>query len=511
MRKVTRWWRNGLLCILVGLASLTAVIGWNLSQFSSRQLDVAAIAPVTLEDDVLLQRFSESISIPTITTQPARITSDSALHEFDEFLSRSFPSLHGPPVSVFTGKDFGDASIPSILFEWPGKNPKLDAVLLMSHFDVVPAAVNAMSTDTGWTFPPFSGHVDEKYVWGRGALDCKHGVMGIIEAINLLIAEGHEPDRTLLVALGHDEELGGLNGNRKIAEWLSQRGRRLHVILDEGGCIFTEFPGVDRPAALVGIAEKGIAAVDLIVELPAEKIGHASMPPEETAVTILAGAIERIQQNPFPAKIEGGLQQTLAFIGPEMPKLSSRVAASNLWLFAPIVRSMLSETPSGNALLRSTIAPTVLAVEGENDNVLPRTAKATLNLRLMPGTSIEAALAHLRNSIGDRRVSVTARSHSKEASAVSRIDSEQFESLHKTIRQIFPDVVVAPFVLVGSTDTPHYSSLCQDVYRFIPARLSERDTKRFHGIDERIAKQDYLNIVRFYRQFILNTTIVASD
>jgi len=370
----------------------------------------------------------------------------------------------------------------------------------MSHFDVVPIET---STYSKWTQEPFSGHIDDEFLWGRGTLDCKHGVMAILEAMDRHAADGFQPERTIYVALGHDEELGGQDGNKKMAEWLRRHGIKLHMVLDEGGCIFTEFPGLDRPAALIGVAEKGTLNVQLSVEVSSTETGHASMPPPQTAISILASAIDRGQASPFPARIDGGLGDTLRFLGPEMPSFGRRLAMANLWLTEPFVKRQLARTPSSNALLRTTVAPTLIE-GGIQVNVLPQRATATLNLRLLPGDSIEGALEHIRQNIDDARVDVSAQPFGKEASPMASIDSTPFAQLHRTICEVYPDVAVAPFVLVGSTDSVHYSDLCENIYRFIPARIAERDTQRFHGIDERIALQDYTDIVRFFHQLILN-------
>jgi carboxypeptidase PM20D1 len=282
------------------------------------------------------------------------------------------------------------------------------------------------------------------------------------------------------------------------------------MILDEGGCIFTEFPGLDRPAALVGVAEKGYLNVTLTVDVAAEQVGHASMPPPQTAVGILANAVSRVQSAPFPARIDGGLRETLNYLGPEMPSLLSRMAMSNLWLCEAMVKRKLSGKPSSNALLRTTVAPTLID-GGVQVNVLPQHATATLNLRLLPGDTQVTALEHLRQAIDDDRVELTPLTPAKEASPVTSTDSTAFRQLHKTIREVYPDVVVAPFVLVGSTDTVHYEDLCENIFRFLPARLSERDTQRFHGIDERIALQDYEDMVRFFHQLIKSLSQVEPN
>ena len=327
--------------------------------------------------------------------------------------------------------------------------------------------------------------------------------MAILEAMDRHAVDGFQPERTIYVALGHDEELGGMDGNKKMAEWLRRNGRKLHTVLDEGGCIFTEFPGLNLPAALIGVAEKGMLNVQLSVEVSPTEAGHASMPPPQTAVSILASAIHRVQASPFPARIDGGLRDTLRFLGPEMPSFGRRLAMANLWLTGPMVKSQLAGKPSSNALLRTTVAPTLIN-GGNQVNVLPQHASASLNLRLLPGDTIEGAMAYIRQNIHDTRVNVSALPFGKEASPMSSIESDAFRQLHRTIREVYPEVAVAPFVLVGSTDSVHYGDLCENIYRFIPTQLAERDTQRFHGIDERIALQDYTDIVRFFHQFILN-------
>lgn len=503
MNRIRAVAKRGGLIVLSVLLILLGIMSWNCWWFPSRQLNITPITKLALDELVLLERLQAAIRIPTVSITTAKLTRDSDFHRFRDYIADTFPTLHSSPFIRRTGEDLGDGLNPSMLFEWPGQEPELGAILLMSHFDVVPVESNSLSK---WSYPPFSGHLDESFVWGRGTLDCKHGVMAILEAINMLSAEGFQPQRTICVALGHDEELGGRDGNRKIAEWMRSRRMRLHVILDEGGCIFTEFPGLNRPAALIGVAEKGYLNIELTVEVDASKVGHASMPPPETAVGILSSAVHHVQSSPIAARTDGGLRETLRYLGPEMPSLFSRLAMSNMWLCESIVKSKLSATPSGNALLRTTMAPTLIE-GGVQENVLPEHAAAKLNVRLLPGDSTEKVLAHLRHAIDDSRVEIAPLPHSSEASPVSSTDSKAFGRLHQTICEIYPDAVAAPFILVGSTDTVHYTDLCENIYRFIPVHLFERDTQRFHGIDKRTSRDNYLNIIRFYHQFIKYSSV----
>ncbi|MCA9157550.1 MAG: M20/M25/M40 family metallo-hydrolase [Planctomycetales bacterium] len=498
MNRIQKIAKRGGLISLAILTLLAGILGWNCWRFPSQQIALAPLPKLKLDEAEVLSRFQGAIRIPTISISMARMSEEGVHQQFRHYIETTFPTLHSAPFLVRTGTEFGDALNPSVLLEWPGQDPSLGGILVMSHSDVVPIEEDSLDQ---WSHAPFGGDVDESYIWGRGTLDCKHGLMAILEALSLLAAEDFQPQRTIYFAMGHDEEILGREGNRKIAEWFRSRGRRIHSILDEGGCIFTEFPGLDRPAALIGVAEKGYLEAEVTVHIDSNQVGHASMPPGETAVSILATAIDRLQASPLPARIDGGLRDTIRFLGPEMPSLSSRIAMSNLWLCEPLVKHKLGAKPSGNALLRSTVAPTMIEA-GVRSNVLPAYAKATLNIRLLPGDSIEGVLAHLRNAVKDERVEVVALPNAREASPVSSSDAEAFELIQKSAVEVFPDVVVAPFVLVGATDTVHYTDLCQNIYRFIPTRLSERDTKRFHGIDERIGRENYFDIVRFFHRYL---------
>ena len=150
----------------------------------------------------------------------------------------------------------------SLLFRWPGSDPGLAPILLMGHLDVVPVEPG---TEARWTHPPFSGAVDGAFVWGRGALDDKVSVLGLAEATELLLREGFAPRRTVYLAFGHDEEIGGNHGAAAIARTLGERGVRLAFTLDEGMGIVQRglVPGLDGDVALVGIAEKGYVSLEL--------------------------------------------------------------------------------------------------------------------------------------------------------------------------------------------------------------------------------------------------------
>ena len=148
-----------------------------------------------------------------------------------------------------------------MLYTWPGSNPKLQPMLLMAHQDVVAVAPG---TEKDWSVDSFSGVVKDGFVWGRGAWDDKGNLMAQLEAVEMLLASGYQPQRTVYLAFGADEEIGGLRGAARIAALLKERKVRLELVLDEG-LLITDgiMPGLKQPAALIGVAEKGYLSVVL--------------------------------------------------------------------------------------------------------------------------------------------------------------------------------------------------------------------------------------------------------
>jgi carboxypeptidase PM20D1 len=191
------------------------------------------------------------------------------------------------------------------------------------------------------------------------------------------------------------------------------------------------------------------------------------------------------------------------FLGPEMA-WTKKLVFANLWLFEPLVIRQLAQSPLTNALLRTTVAPTIFQ-GGVKDNVLPTQARAVVNLRIMPGESTASALEHVRRAIDDPNIKLTPLAVRMEPSAVTATDSPSFELVARTIRQIAPDAIVAPSLLVAATDSRHYANLTKNVLRFLPITLTANDTKRYHGIDERISIADYLRCINFYAQVIRNS------
>jgi carboxypeptidase PM20D1 len=372
----------------------------------------------------------------------------------------------------------------------------------MSHLDVVPVEPG---TEENWTHPPFSGRIADSFIWGRGALDVKCGALGLLEAAERLLHDGFQPSGDVYFALGHDEEVGGHQGNQRAAELLRRRGVRFRFVLDEGGGL-TEgiIDGIGRPVAFVGVAEKGYATIRLTARAPG---GHSSMPPPHTAVCILAAAVARLEQNPFPSRIDGATATMLDFLGPEMP-WPRHVVLANRWLTGGLIRRQFAHKPSLNALIRTTAATTVVK-GGETPNVLPKTAEVLIQVRLLPGDTSTSALRRIQAEVrktGFDETSLTCAIDvaQSEPSRVSSTDSAGFRTLQRTIAEVYPDAVVAPGLSMVATDSRHYAPLASNIYRFLPLRVTSEDLRRIHGVDERIGVKTYAELIGFLARLVEN-------
>jgi carboxypeptidase PM20D1 len=383
-----------------------------------------------------------------------------------------------------------------LLFRWEGTDTSAPPILFMAHQDVVPFEPG---TESQWTHPPFDGAIADGFIWGRGAIDDKGSLIGLFEAFESLIAEGYKPARTIFLASGFDEEVGGREGAKRIAEELARRGIKLAWVLDEGGGVTQGIvPGVERPVASISISEKGYLSIELVTHAEG---GHSSMPPRETAIGILASAIDRLQKSPFTARLTPTLRYNLETLAPEMP-FFRRFLLSNLWLTSPLVVRGLAGQKETNPMVRTTTAPTILEA-GVKENVLPSTARAVVNFRILPGESISDVMGHVTVVVDDERVTVTKLERTlSEPAPPSSTDGPGYKVLVSTLRELFPDAVPVPGVVNGATDSRHFQSLSADVYRFVPRMLVRSDLKRIHGTDERVGVADMALEVRAYRRII---------
>ncbi|XP_061530104.1 N-fatty-acyl-amino acid synthase/hydrolase PM20D1.2 isoform X1 [Phycodurus eques] len=442
----------------------------------------------------LLTLFKEAIRIPTVSFSPTESNTTALLH-FNSFLRRAFPTLftsglvHHELVANY-----------SHLFWVPGSQLDLVPYLLLAHIDVVPA-----TESDGWVAPPFSAQEIDGFIYGRGTIDDKSSLMGILQALEYLLIKGYAPRRGFYLGLGHDEEVSGYQGALNIVRLLKQRNVRLAFVLDEGLAVLDGvISGLDGPAALIGVSEKGLATVKLSVStLP----GHASMPSRESSIGILAAAVKRLEDNPMPMLFgHGPERETFEHLAHKFG-LPLKFILSNLWLFSPLVGRFLEQKPDSNAFVRTTTAVTIFNA-GVKLNVIPSLAEAYVNLRIHTAQSLQEVMDLIQFTIGDHRVKIEL-IEGFDPLPVSSSDDKSygFQIIKKTVLDMFPTVSVAPGICVGNTDSRHFKDLTKDIYRFAPLWFKPGDAKRFHGINERISRKNYEDLVLFYSRLIQNCDI----
>ncbi len=477
-----------LAALLLILLAITAI---RTAAFKSKQLNVDSKAVYHVDIDAAAGRLAGAVQCPTVSSFDESQVDFEQLARFREYLSGSFPLVHSSLDRQIINKH-------GLLYTWKGSDPAKKPILLLAHQDVVPV------TEEGWTHAPFSGAIADGHIWGRGTLDDKGSLLGMLESVEYLLKDGFKPARSIYLAFGFDEEVGGREGAAKIAEFLKSQALQFEYIIDEGGAAVSGLvPGITSWVALVGTAEKGYISLELSVESPG---GHAAQPPRETAVGIVATAVAKLQAKPFPARLIGPAAALFEYLGPEMT-FPNKMIFANLWLFRSIVQGKLAAKPVTDASIRTTTAPTMFRGSPQ-DNILPMLATAIINFRILPGDSTASVIKRVTAVIGDPRVKVMPiMKNIFEPSPASPTDSWSFVMLNKTIREALPGTLVAPTLVLGRTDCTYFTGLSPCCFRFVPQRIPGEELASLHGVNERISIESYREMINFYIRLMQNSCV----
>ncbi len=433
-----------------------------------------------------IERFRALLRIPTVSfdgpvTEP---------EPFDRFLAM-LPELYP---TVFAQLECERVDGYSLLARWPGARSEGPTVL-MAHYDVVPAS------EEGWTHPPFGatlvGAGTDQVLWGRGTLDDKGALVALLEAAELLALQGWAPEADVWFSFGHNEETAGTGAVRAV-DVLESRGIRPRLVLDEGGAIVEGiFPGVKDPIAVVGVSEKGITTVTLTVD---QAGGHASTPPRMTSTVRLARAIMRLSKRRFPAAMNSTTIEMIGTLGQHTTG-PLRFVFTRAQLFRLPLRALLGRLSDETAaLLRTTAAVTQLS-GAMAANALPERAQAVVNVRIAAGSSVAAMLAHVRRAVRDPLVRIEAQ-HPSEPSPFSPAAGPAWQRVVAAINGSYPEAIVTPYVMLGATDSRHFTRISPNVYRFTPFEMSTDERATLHAIDERIRVSTWLTGIGFYRRLL---------
>jgi len=433
------------------------------------------------------ERLAEAVRFRTVSYQDRGQIEYGEFLQFHQFLRTSFPRVFAQ-LAVETVNDY------SLLIRWPGRDPELAPVLFTAHMDVVPVE---SGTEGDWDYPAFEGVVADGRIYGRGTLDDKQGVLGILEAAESLLAEGFTPARTLVFAFGHDEEISGHEGAAKLAARMRELGLHFAWMVDEGGFLISDNPLLPgKTLGIVNVAEKGYLTLTLSTS---GEGGHSSRPPQTSSIGRLAAALARIEASPFPTRLVAPVEAMLELMAPhrEQPE---RFVLSNLWLTSGLVADQMAADPLTNSFVRTTTALTMFN-GGVKENVVPQRAVAKVNFRLLPGDTAESVVSRVTALVNDPEVNITYESWNP-ASPVSDFEGAGFAVIVDAVTSVYPEALMVPSLLVATTDTRHYVDVSDNQYRFHGILVEVDQATSVHGTNEYLAVESYENSIEISRRMM---------
>ncbi|HZZ69037.1 MAG TPA: M20 family peptidase [Phenylobacterium sp.] len=445
------------------------------------------LAPAVPVDVVLAaQHLSQAVQIQTVSHQDLADDQPDEWRKLHDFLAATYPAAHAAMTREIVGKN-------TLVYTWKGSDPSLAPIILMAHQDVVPVTAGS---EGDWKHPPFSGAIADGAVWGRGSIDDKGNLITLFEGAEALAKQGFRPRRTVIIVSGEDEETHG-TGAQAAAGLLKSRGIKAQFVVDEGLPVIADNPVTGGRLALIGTAEKGYAT--MAVTAKAEG-GHSSAPPADGGgVVTLARAITAITDHGFPMDFRGPGAAMLQTIAGKAP-FAVRMAVANPWLFKPLLIKQMGATPSGAAMLHTTIAPTMLK-GSPKENVLPQDATAWINYRIEPGDTSASVMARARAAVAKLPVTLAWVDRPSEPSPVSSTASPGWKVLSAVASQV-TGAPVAPSLVTAGTDSRYLQPVATNVYRFQAMDLGLKDVEMIHGTNEHLTLTNLKQCVQFYARLI---------
>lgn len=429
------------------------------------------------------ENLAKLIRCKTVSDKDESKIDQSEFVKFKQVLKEIYPTVHekGKPEDIAGG----------LLFKIDGKSSQSPTVL-MAHFDVVP--VNADQ----WDVDPFEGVIKDGFIWGRGTLDTKGSLFGIMEAAEALLKKGFVPENDLYLSFGCNEEVGG-NCCTTIVKTLKERGIKPAFVLDEGGAVLganiSVFP---HNIATVGIAEKGHMDLELTVS---GMSGHSSQPPVHTAVGNLAKDIVKIEKHQFPMEVNEAVEELIKTVAPHTP-FYARLILANLWCFKPLIKFACKFNKTSAALLRTSMAFTQLW--GSNGaNVLAKEAKANVNIRLAPGCKSTDAVARIEKIANDKNLT-TKVGHCVEATGITKPEGKYWDIVRGAVDANFENTITAPYLMVGGTDSRYFGEITDNILKFSPIDCSGGLLGTIHSENERMKLDNIPSIINFFAVVINN-------
>jgi carboxypeptidase PM20D1 len=428
-----------------------------------------------------IKHMTEAIQIATETPNDAFEYDSAVFYSYRKLIEKNYPLVH-QQLSRTVIDSF------NYIYKWQGTDTTKLPMVLMAHYDVVPVEASAIKL---WHAKPYGGEVKDNYIWGRGVLDDKSSMISLLEATEAQLKAGFIPSQTIYLCFGADEESNG-RGAAAMVKYFESKKQRFDMVVDEGGEISTEDnKNIRQPIASVGVGEKGYVTLVLSVQRAG---GHSSIPEKSSSIGILSKALHTIEENQIPTRITPPIKAYLERISSYNTNFFEKMQLSNLWLFEKWVLHNMTQNRSSNALVRTTLVPTVVN-SGVRDNVIPTFATAMVNSRILPGETPNTVKAYVEKIVNDTNVKISIYpNYETMPSTTTEINSAAFKRVESAIHAVVKDVVVAPMLMVGATDSRNYRTLSDGVINFTPLT----DAKGYHGIDERMLISDYEKCFNYY-------------
>lgn len=463
----------------IGAAAGAVVLLARAAKFTPKENYQASGKKVTLDEEKIVKDMQEMLRCKTISYNDPSLIDEAEFEKFRNLLPELYPNVHAVCTRQFMG-------VNGILYHWKGKNEG-DPVVLMSHYDVVPVE------EDQWEKPPFDAVLEDGVLWGRGTLDTKGTLCGIMEAAEKLIGEGFTPEHDIYFAFSGQEEINGSTCPTMV-QWFEDQGIHIAMVVDEGGAVVEGvFPGVKGDCALIGTAEKGLMNVEFKAK---SNGGHASTPPVHTIVGKLAQAVVEVEGHPFKRRLTKPVKEMLDTLG-RHSSFGYKILFANMWCFEGLF-DLVCKLCGGelNAMLRTTCAMTKM--EGSKAyNVIPPSASVGMNLRLIGGDTVESAKAYLEEVIDDPDIEVSV-VNGENPSPDSDTSCKEWKLLCQSIADTWEGAIISPYLMMACSDSRYYSRITDRVYKFSAMKLSKEERGMIHGNNERVPVATLVKAAEFY-------------